>query len=159
MHLYKCNMKFGEIFMIITFFGHRNACSNIKPCIKKILIDFIENHNAVKFYVGNNGHFDYIVREVLKELRAEYKNIDYAVVLPYLSKKSNEYDDYSDTIFPDGIENIPPRFAICWRNEWMINNSDTVITFVEHNFGGAAKYQAIAIKKNKKVINIADLYK
>ncbi len=136
--------------MIITFFGHRNALSNIKPYIREILIDFIENQNAVKFYVGNNGHFDHIVGTVLRELKTVYKNIDYAVVLPYINKKPNEFDDYTDTIFPEGIENVPPHFAICWRNEWMINNSDTIITFVEHNLGGAAKYQAIALKRGKK---------
>ncbi len=158
MHLYECNIKLGEILMTITFFGHRNTPISIKPLIKEILIDFIENQNAIKFYVGNNGSFDFIVRKTLKELKAVYQNIDYAVVLAYINNKPNEYDNYSDTIIPDGIEKVPPRFAICWRNEWMINNSDTVITFVEHNIGGAAKYESIALKKGKKVINIADYY-
>lgn len=24
--------------------------------------------------------------------------------------------DYSDTIYPDGLENVPSKFAIDWRN-------------------------------------------
>lgn len=144
--------------MTITFFGHRNTPESIKPYIKQILIYFIENHNAIMFYVGNNGKFDSVVRMVLKELKMVYKNINYSVVLAYINNKSNEYDDYTDTIFPDGIEEVPLRFAICWRNEWMINNSDVVITFVEHNFGGASKYKSMALKKGKKVFNIADYY-
>ena len=82
--------------MICTFFGHRNAPEQIKPKLKSLLIDSIENQNVNMFYVGNHGAFDRMAREILKDLKEKY-DIKYYVVLAYIPKK-DEYRDYSDTI-------------------------------------------------------------
>ena len=86
-----------------TFFGHRECPESIKPQLKEVLIDLINNHNVDMFYVGNQGRFDAIVRSVLRELKKEYPQINYAVVLAYIPGKQNEYDNYSDTMLPEGI--------------------------------------------------------
>jgi len=39
----------------------------------------------------------------------------------------------------------------------MINQSDYVITYIEHDFGGAAKFANRARQKNKNVINLYKL--
>ena len=62
----------------------------------------------------------------------------------------------TDTVFPEGIESVPKRFAIVWRNQWMIDRSDFVITFVQRDFGGAATFQKKAEKKGKRIINLAE---
>lgn len=68
------------------------------------------------FYVGNQGRFDALVRGVLRELKVAYPNIEYAVVLAYMPGRKAEYEDFSDTMLPEGIEAIHPHFAISWRN-------------------------------------------
>ena len=50
---------------------------------------------------------------------------------------------------------VPPRFAIDYRNKWMIDHSD-VITYVRRSFGGAAKSKTLAAKKNKTVIELSE---
>ena len=61
--------------------------------------------------------------------------------------------DYSDhTILPDGIEDVPPRFAISYRNKWMLEKADYVITYVTHPTGGAALFKTAAQKLGKTVI-------
>lgn len=50
-----------------TFFGHRDCPDTIKPRLREVLVDLIENHNMDMFYVGNQGHFDAIVRGVLRD--------------------------------------------------------------------------------------------
>jgi len=67
-----------------TFFGHRDCPSSIKPKLREVLIDLIENHAVAMFYVGQQGAFDGIVRSVLKELVSVYPHINYAVVLERL---------------------------------------------------------------------------
>lgn len=37
----------------------------------------------------------------------------------------------------------------------MIEQSDYVVTYVNHNFGGAARFKELAERKHKTVINIA----
>ena len=111
-----------------TFFGHRDCPETIKPKLRQVLIDLIDNHNVDMFYVGNQGRFDALVRSELRDLQREYPQINYAVVLAYMPSKQTEYDDYSDTMLPEGIESVHPRYAISWRNNWMLKQSDYVVT-------------------------------
>ncbi len=142
-----------------TFFGHRDCPSSIKPKLREVLIDQIENHDVDVFYVGQQGAFDRIVRSVLKELVSIYPHIRYAVVLERLPLKRDEFDsrDYSDTMLPEGIETVPPRFAISWRNKWMLKRSDYVVTYITHSWGGAAQFTESAQRQNKQVINLASI--
>ena len=101
-----------------TFFGHRDCPETIKPYLREVLVDLITNQGVDTFYVGNQGRFDVTVRSVLRELEQEYPEIHYAVVLAYMPGKKNEYDDFSDTILPEGIETVHLRYAIIlWFRE------------------------------------------
>ena len=139
-----------------TFFGHRDCPSSIKSKLRKVLIDLIESHAVDMFYVGQQGAFDSMVRSVLKELVSLYPRINCAVVLERMPPKCDEFDtrDYSDTMLPEGIETVHPRFAISWRNKWMIKQSDYVVTYVTHSWGGAAQFAELAEKQKKTVINV-----
>lgn len=136
-----------------TFFGHKDTPKEIEPTLRSTLIDLIENKNVTVFYVGNNGNFDTMVRRQLEDLSQIYP-ITYSVVLAYLPTEKNKNDNLTNTIYPEGIETIPKRFAISWRNKWMIQQSDIVVTYVTHNFGGAAQFKALAERKNKTVVEV-----
>ena len=131
-----------------TFFGHRDCLDTIKPKLKETLIDLITKHSVDMFYVGHQGQFDAMVRGTLRELKKEYPQINYAVVLAYMPGKKNENEDYSDTMLPEGIETVHPRYAISWRNNWMLQQSDFVVAYITHAWGGA--YQQIEKAKCKK---------
>ena len=108
------------------------------------------------FYVGHQGQFDTYVHSELKKLKQEYPQINYAVVLAYMPNKKTEYDDYSDTMLPEGIEFVHPQYAISWRNNWLLQQIDYVVTYITHSWGGSAQYATKAKRKGKTVINIAD---
>ncbi len=139
-----------------TFFGHRECPDSIKIKLQEVLIDLITNNDVDMFYVGNHGRFDSIVRGVLRELKTEYPQIRYAVVLAYMPGKQTEYDDYSDTMLPEGIESVHPRYAISWRNNWMLQQSDYVVTYITHSWGGAAKYAARAKCQGKCIYSLGE---
>ena len=66
-------------------------------------------------------------------------------------EKLPEYCDAS--IYPEGLEDVPKRFAVSRRNMWMARNCDMAITYIEHDWGGA--YQAYrAIGKEKTVFRV-----
>jgi len=140
-----------------TFFGHRRVPAEIRPLLKDTVAKLIKSGKADTFYVGNNGMFDAMVRGVLKELSLEYPHIKYYVMLAYMPKNKNNGYDYSDTIYPEGLENTPYKYAIPKRNRIMIDNSDYVITYVTNTFSNASTYMKMAKKKKKHVINIADI--
>lgn len=137
-----------------TFFGHRDCPETIKSKLRSVIIDLIENHDVDMFYVGNQGQFDAMVRSTLKKLKQEYPHIDYAVVLAYIPRKPSEHEDYSDTIFPEGLETVHPRYAISHRNTWMFNHSDYIITYITHPWGGAARFAKKANSLGKTTISL-----
>ena len=140
-----------------TFFGHRDSPETIKPKIRAAVIDLIENHGVTMFYVGNQGNFDRMVRSVLKEVTTAYPGVGYAVVLAYMPSTKKRADDFSDTLLPDGIEKVPKRFAIPWRNKWMIEHADYVLTYVTRPYGGSAKFKGIAVKMGKRICELTAL--
>lgn len=133
----------------VTFFGHRDTPKEIEPALRLTLIDLIENKNATVFYVGNHGNFDAMVRRQLEDLSKTYQ-IKYYIVLAYMPGKNAESDEHS--ILAEGIESVPRRFAINYRNKWMLNKSDIVVTYVTRNFGGAWEFQELAQKQWKNHI-------
>ena len=139
--------------MICTFFGHHSVTKQLEPTLRSALVDLIENHGVNRVYIGNHGGFDALVARVLKELSATYP-IEFYVVLAYLPEKSDKNDAL--TIFPEGLETVPKRFAISYRNKWMIERADYVVTYVDHEIGsGAAEFKALATRKNKIVLELS----
>ncbi len=137
--------------MICTFIGHRNTPDTIKPTLINVLVDLIENKNVNLFYIGNHGHFDFMAKDLLTELKKIYP-IKYYVVLAYIPKK-DEYTDYSDTIYIDALNTVPYKYRIIERNHWMIKKSDFVI-FYTKNIGNTREFKEFAKKQNKKIINL-----
>lgn len=135
------------------FFGHRDSPERIRPILKSALTDLILNSGVDEFYIGNHGNFDRMTTGVLEEL-SKSLNIRYYIVLSYLpAEKDKTYIQH--TILPEGIENVPPKFAIAYCNKCMLNKSDYVITYVTHSWGGAAQFKALAEKKNKEIIELS----
>ena len=139
--------------MICTFFGHRDTPTEIKAHLWEILLDLIAHQGVQQFYVGNHGNFDAMARSLLAELEQSH-GIRYEIVLAYLPREKAPLYDSDHTLLPEGIETVPRRFAIEYRNKWMIDHSDIVVTYVTRNFGGAAKFRDIAKKKRKTVIDL-----
>lgn len=138
------------------FFGHSNAVQIDESKFRNAVVDLIVNKGVKTFYVGNNGNFDCFVRKILKRIKAEFPEIEYYVVLAYMPIEKNDLiEDYSDTVYWEGMEKILPRYAIVERNKRMIERSDYVITYVKRKGGGAARFKELAEKKGKIVINIA----
>lgn len=129
---------------------------SVKPKLRAVLVELIERRGADTFYVGRQGGFGSMAMSVLRELAEIYPHISYAVVLERLPyKQENSSLDFSLTMFPEGIEFAPPRFSISRRNEWMLTRSDFVVTYITHDWGGAARFAEKAMRQGKTVINLA----
>ena len=136
------------------FFGHREVLHNIRPKLTAIIERLITEDNVTEFYVGHQGQFDNMVYSVLKELKANYPHIRYTVVLAYMPDEHIKEVYGEDTLFPDGIENVPKKYAISKRNDWMIQQSGYAVYYVHKITGGAEKFREKAEKKRLRVIDI-----
>ena len=136
------------------FFGHREVTHNIRPKLTAVIEKLITEDGVTEFYVGHQGQFDSMVYSVLKELKARYPQISYTVVLAYMPDEHIRELYGEDTLFPDGMETVPKRFAISKRNDWMISHSDIAVCYVWKVTGGAAKFKEKAKKKGLRVIDV-----
>lgn len=143
--------------MTCSFFGHRYIDEAIAAPLKNALTNLIAN-NVDTFLVGHQGDFDRLVLRTLRQLKKEFPQIRYRVVLAYLPAAPAAYCAYTEeeTVFPEGLETVPPRYAISWRNRWMIRQSDVVVTYITHSQGSTAQFAKLAKRMNKQVINIPD---
>ena len=144
--------------MVCCFFGHKNVTSNLTECLLPILNELI-TEGVDSFLVGNQGSFDGIVLHTLRLLKEKHPHITYHIVLAYMPGAKQEYSSYDpmETLYPEGLESVHPRFAISWRNKWMIQEADVVVTYITHSWGGAAQFAELAERKKKRVINIASM--
>ena len=139
-----------------TFFGHRNCSEGVKSEIFAVLQKLI-NEGVNVFYVGTHGNFDFYALSVLRKMKELHPQITYMVVLAYMPSESTNFPyDEEETVFPEGIEKAPKRFAISYRNRWMLKKSDYVVAYVTHTYGGAASFVKKAMTAGKTVINLAE---
>lgn len=148
--------------MIVAFFGHRDFISNneFKEKIKSILNDLVGD-NSVEFYLGGYGHFDSFAYLCCKDFTETHNDASLVFVTPYISEEyqRNHLTEitkkYHSVIYPE-IENLPRRFAITYRNKYMVEKADLIICYVKREYGGAFQAIKYAERKGKRIINIAE---
>ena len=132
--------------MIISFIGHSSITSKerARELVKDQIRRFAQNCPNFTCYVGGYGDFDELSAIACYELKREI-NIEVVYVTPYLSATRRSHLEemksrglYDSSVYPP-IENVPLKFAISKRNEWMMSAADLVIAYVSHSYGGAYK--------------------
>lgn len=145
--------------MIITFCGHSDYTSKLQD--EKDLFNLIEKvsqGNKVDFYLGGYGNFDKFALKCAKKYKEKYQNTKIIFITPYVdnwlnSRKDIIYKNYDEIIYPE-IENVPKKFAILKRNEWMIKKADYLFAYVNLHFGGAYKTLFYAHTNKKPYTNL-----
>ncbi len=140
-----------------TFIGHRDCSKDIKEKLIFEIENLILYQNANTFYVGTQGGFDRLVYECLCELEEKYI-IKVVVVLAYLNREDElTYYDTKKTVFPDCLTKTPPRFAISKRNDYMLQNAEYLICYLDNQFSNTYEFVLGAIKRKMKIINLGSL--
>lgn len=142
--------------MTCCFFGHKDAPPSIYDTLEEAIEKIIAEDNVTEFLVGNQGQFDGMVLKALRRIKEKYPHVSYNIVLAYMPAEKEECNPYEfgETMLPEGIENVHPRYAISKRNDWMVNESDIVLCYIKHSWGGASKYVEKAKHKGRIIINL-----
>ena len=138
--------------MIVTFCGHAEIENDkdMKQWLNTVLDRLIQK-GANTFYLGGYGKFDTLSASVLQKKKDQYPQIRLILVLPYLNFNIDT-SIYDDSVYPP-LESVPPKYAILKRNQWMVEQSDIVVAYVLHSWGGAAKTLRYAQQKKKEIIS------
>ena len=151
--------------MIITFFGHSTISDEGKLFEKvlRILTLCIDRERHVTFYCGGYGDFDRLCARACRAIKKQFPLCNVAFVTPYITeaqqikmRKMVESGLYDMCVYPP-LENVPPRYAIARRNEWMAKEADLVLAYVKYRCGGAYQATERARQRGKRVIQLAGL--
>ncbi|HCJ01681.1 MAG TPA: hypothetical protein DIC18_01275 [Clostridiales bacterium] len=146
--------------MTICFCGHSEISGG--ECVKRKILAFLQTLSAnenITFFIGGYGDFDHIALNACLEYKAQYNSQTIiCFITPYNSEDYFENRKYflgkiDQIVYPE-LENVPKRYAIVYRNRWMIRNSDIVVCYIDHTWGGAYKTYKYALNKKKTVINV-----
>ncbi len=144
----------------ITFCGHSFIEDelNVKNKILQI-IQQISNNEPVEFYIGEYGRFDILARLSAIEYKKVYPKSKIIFISPYNNSNYIQKKDLLNKGF-DLIEImpkfVPPKFAIIKRNQYMVDKTDIIITYINKTWGGAYQTYNYAKRKNKVIINISN---
>ena len=149
----------------VSFFGHRiiEDFNRAEKKAKVIIRELILQKEYVEFLVGRGGDFDQIVSSAVKRLQRRIRadNSSLVWVLPYstaqLRNNEESFQAYYDEIeICDAAQNSHPKRAYQIRDRKMVDRSDLVVFYVEHNSGGAYQTLRYAQERGKQIVNLAE---
>lgn len=144
--------------MIVTFCGHRELQfeEDLRVWLE-YTIEKLIGSGANLFFLGGYGAFDELAAEIVCNMKNQYPNVKSILVLPYAKKQFDERK-YDGVLYPK-LEGVSDRYAIIHRNRWMVDSADVVVTYVNHEYGGAYKTLEYARSKKKIITQYEMKYK
>lgn len=129
--------------------------SELKEKIKEQAINLIEQENVSNFLVGQIGGFENDAYDTMLKIKKIFPNIRIILVISSAAElhSSNErrFDDF---IFPDKCITGYKRLSIVYRNQYIIENTDFIISYNKYKYR-AYKFCQKAKNKGVKIIELA----
>ena len=139
--------------------GHREADERLLPTLVNAIERLVVLEGVTCFYVGGYGGFDRIAASAVKQVKQRHPEIILMLVLPYHPAERPVEIPYGfdGTYYPEGLENIPRRFAIVKANKIMVDSVDWLVAYVRHGASNSHKILEYAQRQGLPYININDL--
>ncbi len=148
-----------EIYRV-SFIGHREIPNSreVEERLDELIRELIRTKEYVEFYIGRNGDFDILAASAVKRAQKAlgHHNSSLTLVLPYHMKDEEYYADYYDDMLYPVDTKTHPKSAITKRNQWMAENSHTLICCVERKTGGAYATMKYAKSNGTIIQNIGN---
>ena len=115
-------------------FGHRDSPASVLPEIERAVEKYYLEYGMDEFVVGNHGSFDRMAAQAVRAVQKKYPSVHLTLLLAYHpSEQSGEFiSAYNSTLYPDGMESVPRRFAILRANQYMVSRADGFICYVAY---------------------------
>ena len=144
----------------VVLFGHRDFYGHriLDEHLYSLLRELIRTKPFVDIYIGRNGEFDVYAATVVKRIQKAMGKANNALVcvLPYPQKDMEYYEKYYDAVLiPECIGRAYPKGAIIKRNQWMVEQADLVICYLERESGGTYAALRYAKRLGKQIVNLA----
>ncbi len=147
---------------VCAFFGHRDTpmSSDLEKKLYKAVEGLVLGTEKIRdFWLCEQGTFDCLTHIVMQNILRDYRWVWCTFVLAYEPSQSKEAwmeaCDYM-WIYPDTLYKVPKRIAIIKRNEYIADNADYIICYINKKEGSAYKAVLRAYKRGAKIINLVE---
>lgn len=139
--------------------GHHDAPESVCPQLDAAIDTHIVEYGVAEFIVGHYGAFDRFATHVLAEAKRRHPMVTLRLLIPYHpSERFAELPDgFDGTLYPDGMESVPRRYAIARANAYIVQRCDYLICYDKYMVGNTHKYANIARRRGVLVTNLAIL--
>lgn len=142
----------------VSIIGHRYVDDHGKTTerLARALQDLFKEHDSIEFLVGRNGEFDEIAASEIRRQKRSFgeERCYLTLVLPYPVANVRDYEQYYDDVIYPNDDRLHFKRAIQTRNEWMINQCDLLLAYIEKNSGNSYKLFLSAQEKGVPVLKI-----
>ena len=144
------------------FIGHREADEQLLPRLELVIDRLVTDEKVRYFYVGDYGGFDRIAATAVKRAKQKYPDITLMLVLPYhpAERVVPTPDGFDGTYHPEGLENMPRRYAIVRANQIMVDTCDWLVCYVCHGASNSRNLLEYARRREEngliQIINIGE---
>ena len=137
------------------FLGNANIWDEKQPAekIMQIAVDLISHKHVDTFLVGTKGDFEILTHKIVEQVKNIYPGIKIMLVLAYAQDLEKCRYSFNDIYYPTKSETGFKRWSIAKRNEWIIEQTDYIIT-CNYYKGRAFNYCQKARQKGKEIIEI-----
>lgn len=139
---------------ICFLFGHRDAPASLAPLLDAALEQHFLQHGARVFVVGSRGRFDSMAAAALLRLKARRPQAHLLLLLAYHPAQQPPAlpQGFDGTLYPDGMESVPPRLAIVRANHAALRQAASIICFVTGPGNTRALLEAAAARRTPPLI-------
>ena len=134
------------------FIGHRECPEELYLEILQAIELCISEYEVCEFIVGQYGKFDYLASKCINEAQKKHPHILLTMLLPYLpfEQKTELPQGFDGSLYPEGLESVPRRFAIVRANRYAVDHADVLIAYVWHTASNARNLLEYAEKKAER---------
>lgn len=121
------------------FIGHREAPDSLLSQLSAEIERHITEYGVTEFVVGKYGHFDALTAKCVKVAKKRHPEVTLTLLLPYhpYDRPTPTPPGFDGSFYPPGMETVPKRAAIIRANQYMVEHSEYLITYVQHSVSNA----------------------
>ena len=140
------------------FIGHRDTPESVFPSLRAAVEHHITACGVDRFVVGHYGAFDRLAAKAVLSAKQQHPHITLTMLLPYHPTEQT-FDlpkGFDGTLYPEGLENVPRKFAIVKANQYMIEHTDYIIAYAWHTASNTSNVLQHARSRNIPICNLAE---
>lgn len=139
-------------------FGHRDAPYDLQPHIEAAVEYHYTELGIRQFIVGGYGNFDRMAAGAVKAVKHRHRDIGLSLLIPYhpAERHTEIPPGFDGTLYPEGMESVPRKFAIVRANQYIVKNADTIICYVKHLGNTRALLEQAQKRSDLYVQNLAE---